>query len=237
MKISIITAITLFFGLLAFQVESRTNLRRRLDSNAEIPPPTPEQPSAAPTVGPTILDENDRPSVSLSPSAPPSFEPNTFTQSFGFAGNGGGPFSDLPVLETLSLSNGATALSRIEISANSVAVNFLRLSFSDGTTLMHGRQPANRFIQTLDLVEGEYWESMRLWAADMQGRFRAVVQLQITLNTQRSIQVGSTRVGFSRSNVNDVTVQVDPSTQVGIVGFHGRRGDILDQLGVIFLEK
>lgn len=163
-------------------------------------------------------------------------------------GNGGSPFNDLDVLqEREPFSNDGLRVTEVFIAGGDL-VGCVGMRYSDGSVRRHGRQCDNP--RTLQLGEGEFVSRVEIWSTTHRygsppycpynSNFRSVSQIRVTSSSGESILMGTTSGHGSflcRYSQNPQYTSIQATgTRVAIVGFHGRDGDIIDQLGVVALE-
>ncbi|MBE1877446.1 jacalin-like lectin [Myceligenerans pegani] len=104
-------------------------------------------------------------------------------------------------------------------------VDQIGLTLADGTRLAHGGNGGT--LRTLSLAPGEYPVSLHLCRAKHDGHTR-IFSARFTTSTGRTLAGGS--------ETGDCTTLTAPSGWQ-IAGFHGRSGDELDKVGVIYTRR
>ncbi|GBF38300.1 jacalin-like lectin [Leptospira johnsonii] len=136
-----------------------------------------------------------------------------FSDAFG--GPHGTAFNDVNSLPS------SPSASKISLRSGS-RVDAVSLQLTNGTVLSHGGTGGS--LQTLSLGTGEYLDQVKLCSAQKSGHTR-IFYAQFRTNLARFLTGGST---------TSSCVTYSAPNGWGIVGFHGRSGDEIDQLGVIF---
>ncbi len=98
----------------------------------------------------------------------------------------------------------------------------VNITFNNGTTLSHGSTGGTAYSLTLN--DGEYIKSVDLCSGKYNDHTR-IFYAQFTTNENRTISGGTT---------TDTTETYTAPDDWQIVGFHGRAGDEVDKLGVIY---
>ncbi|NUT93548.1 MAG: endonuclease [Saccharothrix sp.] len=132
-----------------------------------------------------------------------------------FGGPHGAPFTDVA---TVPLARRVTG---VGIRTGS-RVDQVGLTLADGTSFTHGGSGGT--AQQLALAQGEYLTSVTLHSGQRDGRTR-IFRVGFTTNTGRTLSGGGT-TGSSVTHTAPAGWQ--------IAGFHGRSGDEIDSLGVIY---
>jgi hypothetical protein len=132
-----------------------------------------------------------------------------------FGGPHGTSYNDVNLLPA------APAVHSIGIRTGS-RVDGVNLTLSNGTTFVHGGTGGSP--QTLNLASGEYVTKVDMNSGEKDGHTR-VFWIAFTTNLGR-VLTGGSATGTSASYTAPSGWQ--------IVGFHGRSGDELDKMGVIF---
>ncbi|MDX8051752.1 jacalin-like lectin [Lentzea sp. BCCO 10_0798] len=132
-----------------------------------------------------------------------------------FGGPHGTPFTDVA---SVPLGQRVTGVS---LRAGS-RLDQVGLSFADGTAFTHGGGGGT--AQQLTLAQGEYLKSVTLHSAQYNGRTR-IFRAGFTTSTGRVLSGGG-------ETSSSVTHTAPAGWQ--IAGFHGRSGDEVDSLGVIY---
>ncbi|PJZ25399.1 endonuclease [Leptospira hartskeerlii] len=136
-----------------------------------------------------------------------------YSDSIG--GPHGTPFNDVNSIAS------SPRTSKISLRSGS-RIDAVSLQLTNGTVLSHGGTGGT--LQTLTLGSGEYVDQVKLCSGVKSGRTR-VFYAQFHTNLSRLLTGGST--------TSTCTTYTAPSGW-GIVGFHGRSGDEVDKLGVIY---
>jgi endonuclease/exonuclease/phosphatase family metal-dependent hydrolase len=134
----------------------------------------------------------------------------------------GGPHGDL-FTDIDALAPGATP-TELRLRAGS-RVDRIGLTLADGTRLEHGGSGGT--LRTLALDDGEYPASLHLCRAKRDGHTR-IFSARFTTSTGRTL-AGGTETG-------DCATYTAPSGWQ-IAGFHGRSGNELDKVGVIYTRR
>jgi endonuclease/exonuclease/phosphatase family metal-dependent hydrolase len=135
-----------------------------------------------------------------------------------FGGPHGTSFNDIallpanPVIATLAIRTGAR-------------VDQVGATLSNGYVLVHGGGGGT--LRTLALGSTEYVRSVQLCQGQFGGRTR-IFSVRFTTSTNRVLSGGTT--------TSSCTTHTAP-TNWQIVGFHGRAGDNVDKLGVIYAPR
>jgi hypothetical protein len=101
-------------------------------------------------------------------------------------------------------------------------IDQVNISFADGTTFAHGGTGGTS--SSLNLNQGEYVQSVKFCSGLKDGHTR-IFYARFTTNTGRTLTGGAT-------TSSEVTYTAPTGWQ--IVGFHGRAGDEVDKVGVIY---
>jgi endonuclease/exonuclease/phosphatase family metal-dependent hydrolase len=101
-------------------------------------------------------------------------------------------------------------------------VDQVNLSLSNGSTFIHGGTGGTAY--SINLNQGEYVKSVKLCSGQKNGHTR-IFYAKFTTSSERTLSGGTT-------TSNTVTYTAPDGWQ--IVGFHGRSGDELDKVGVIY---
>jgi hypothetical protein len=96
------------------------------------------------------------------------------------------------------------------------------LSFDDGTVFSHGGSGGTQY--SLTLKEGEYLTSLELCTGEKNDTTR-IFYASFTTSLDRTLSGGTT---------TDNYVHIEAPEGWQIKGFHGRAGDEVDNVGVIF---
>ena len=131
----------------------------------------------------------------------------------------GGPHGD--AFTDLASVPLAQRVAKLSLRAGS-RVDQVGLTFADGTSFTHGGNGGT--ARELTLAAGEHLKSVTLHSAQYKGRTR-VFYADFATNTGRTLS------GGSRTS-SSVTYTAPDGWQ--IAGFHGRSGDEVDSLGVIY---
>ncbi len=138
-----------------------------------------------------------------------------FSLSDQFGGPHGTSFTDVnglddsPVVSTIGLRSGSR-------------VDQVNLTLNDGTSFTHGGTGGTAY--NLSLNEGEYIKSVYLCSGKYDSHTR-IFYTQFTTSENRTLSGGTT--------TDDAVTYTAPDGWQ-IVGFHGRGGDEVDKLGVIY---
>lgn len=135
--------------------------------------------------------------------------------SDAFGGPHGSAFTDVASVPL------AQRVTKVSLRAGS-RVDQVGLTFAGGTTYTHGGNGGT--AQELTLAAGEYLKSVTLHSAQRDGHTR-IFYTGFATNTGRTLSGGS-------QTSSSVTYTAPAGWQ--IAGFHGRSGDEIDSLGVIF---
>ncbi|WP_086666608.1 jacalin-like lectin [Lentzea kentuckyensis] len=135
--------------------------------------------------------------------------------SDAFGGPHGSPFTDVA---TVPLAQRVTGVS---LRAGS-RVDQVGLTLADGTSYTHGGGGGT--ARQLTLAPGEYLTSVTLHSGQRDGHTR-IFSARFTTNTGRTLSGGS-------ETSDSVTYTAPAGFQ--IAGFHGRSGDEVDSLGVVY---
>jgi endonuclease/exonuclease/phosphatase family metal-dependent hydrolase len=139
-----------------------------------------------------------------------------FSDSWG--GPHGSAFNDLGVMPA------NPAVSSVALRSGS-RVDEVEITLSNGFLLSHGGSGGN--LQTLRLAPDEFLTSLHLCSGQKSGHTR-ISYAKFTTNTLRTLS-GGTITGDCTSHA------APPGFQ--IVGFHGRAGDEVDRLGIIYAPR
>ncbi|MFI7697898.1 jacalin-like lectin [Nonomuraea sp. NPDC049480] len=132
-----------------------------------------------------------------------------------FGGPHGTPFTDVAALPA------ATQVRRLLVRAGS-RVDQVGIEYGTGRTLTHGGTGGT--ARSLDLGAGEHLTQLTLWSGQRNGHTR-IFALTARTNLGRTLSVGtqtSTQATFTAPSGWKIS------------GFHGRSGDEVDKLGVIY---
>jgi hypothetical protein len=135
--------------------------------------------------------------------------------SDAYGGTGGTGFNDVTQVTD------STNISGIGMRAGS-RIDQLALSFDDGTVLSHGGSGGTQYSLTLE--EGECLTSLELCTGENNGSTR-IFYAAFTTSLDRKLSGGTT---------TDDCVQIEAPEGWQIKGFHGRAGDEMDNVGVIY---
>lgn len=160
-----------------------------------------------------MLSDHDPVTVRFSWSADPAFR-----LSDRFGGPHGTPFTDLDRVPP------AARATTLTLSAGS-RVDRIGLTLADGTTLGHGGTGGT--ARTYQLADGEYAVSAELCRGSYNGHTR-IFSARLTTNRGGVLAGGTTTA--------DCTTATAPDGWQ-IAGFHGRAGDEVDQLGLIYTRR
>ncbi|NHD18231.1 MULTISPECIES: jacalin-like lectin [Actinopolyspora] len=141
-----------------------------------------------------------------------------FRASDVLGGPHGTPFTDV---EALTPGTRPTSVSL----AAGERVDRVGATLDDGTELGHGG--AGGTARTLALAEDEYVDSVRLCRGEKDGHTR-VFYARLTTNTGRGIAGGT--------DTGDCLTRTTPEGWQ-LAGFHGREGDELDSLGLLYTRR
>ncbi|MFJ9783237.1 jacalin-like lectin [Amycolatopsis sp. NPDC101161] len=160
-----------------------------------------------------MLSDHDPVTVRFSWSADPAFR-----LSDRFGGPHGTPFTDLDRVPP------AARATTLTLSAGS-RVDRIGLTLADGTILGHGGTGGT--ARTYQLADGEYAVSAELCRGSYNGHTR-IFSARLTTNRGGVLAGGTTTA--------DCTTATAPDGWQ-IAGFHGRAGDEVDQLGLIYTRR
>ena len=132
-----------------------------------------------------------------------------------FGGPHGMPFTDVDRVVP------ASGVSRVSVRAGS-RVDQVGLTLDDGTTMSHGG--AGGTPSSLDLAPGEHLTKLTLTSGRKDGHTR-IFSVRFVTSRGRT-------VGGGTPTSTQVTYTAPPGWQIS--GFHGRSGDEVDRLGVIY---
>lgn len=135
--------------------------------------------------------------------------------SDAYGGTGGTGFNDVNQVTD------STKVSVISMRAGS-RIDQVALSFDDGTALSHGGSGGTQY--SLSLEEGEYLTSLELCTGENNGSTR-IFYASFTTSLDRTLSGGTT---------TDNCAQIEAPEGWQIIGFHGRAGDEVDNVGVIY---
>ncbi|MGD8846694.1 MAG: jacalin-like lectin [Desulfobacteraceae bacterium] len=165
-------------------------------------------------------DDVDEDGLKLSDHPPVAVNWNYSTNSDlrmsdAYGGTGGSGFNDVNQV------TGSAKVSVISMRAGS-RIDQLALSFDDGTALSHGGSGGSQY--SLSLEEGEYLTSLDLCTGEKNDSTR-IFYASFKTSLDRTLSGGTT---------TDNCAKVEAPEGWQIKGFHGRAGDELDNVGVIY---
>jgi hypothetical protein len=146
----------------------------------------------------------------------------TRNPAFALSDQFGGPHGDY--YTDINSVRPAAAASTISLRTGN-RVDQVGLTLADGTTLSHGGTGGT--AQSYQLRSGEYLTSAYLCRGSYKGHTR-IFHVRFTTNLGAGLSGGST--------TSDCTTYTAPAGWQ-IAGFHGRAGDELDKMGVIYTRR